>query len=200
MEAEGVEFGPLTDDPLFRQATLPPGWRMELNWESRRIELLDDQEAVRAVIKYRPGFEDRRRWAGMSPVLRGQDEDRALAPAPDWFMRPPADLELAGLRAIADPRIGVWALTPQSPTTDEALIRLDFKLGPLLEGDDLFRRVLAPLGWRFLLDLTAREVEIIDADGCTRIVVIYSKTAAGRWAAAMEIAPPGTHVERALAA
>ncbi len=59
-EAIGVTFGPpRTDDPIFRPATLPPGWSKVATDHAMHSKLLDDKGRERAGIFYKAAFYDR---------------------------------------------------------------------------------------------------------------------------------------------
>jgi hypothetical protein len=56
----GVELGPVPDDSLFRDVTLPPGWRKVPTEHAMWSHLLDDRGRVRAKIFYKAAFYDQR--------------------------------------------------------------------------------------------------------------------------------------------
>lgn len=59
-EGFGIKFGGASaDDPLFIDATLPPGWRKERTNHSMWSKLLDDKGRERASIFYKAAFYDR---------------------------------------------------------------------------------------------------------------------------------------------
>lgn len=65
--AMGVQMGPpLPNDPLFRVATLPPGWSIKPTDHSMWSDLCDDTGRKRAAIFYKAAFYDRR--AFISPT------------------------------------------------------------------------------------------------------------------------------------
>lgn len=56
----GVIYGaPIQDDPIFRSATLPKGWKLEPTEHSMWSNLLDDKGRKRAQIFYKAAFYDR---------------------------------------------------------------------------------------------------------------------------------------------
>lgn len=68
-EAMGIQFGePVPGDPMFLQATLPPGWTKQAMDHPTGSHLLDDQGRRRASIFYKAAFYDRS--ASMSPLPR----------------------------------------------------------------------------------------------------------------------------------
>lgn len=59
-EALGFVFGDIDEgDPLFRQATLPPGWRREATSHSMGSSIVDERGVVRVSIFYKAAFYDR---------------------------------------------------------------------------------------------------------------------------------------------
>jgi hypothetical protein len=60
LEEAGVVFGePDANDPLFCDATLPPGWKKQATDHSMWSKLVDDQGQERASIFYKAAFYDR---------------------------------------------------------------------------------------------------------------------------------------------
>ena len=61
LESAGVVFGePTKGDPLFCEATLPPGWQKRQTEHSMWSKLIDADGKVRATIFYKAAFYDRR--------------------------------------------------------------------------------------------------------------------------------------------
>ena len=85
-KAMGVEFGPIVEGDIFRDATLPEGWKVEATDHAMWSKLLDDKGRERASIFYKAAFYDRsahislcsrftlRRVYNESPDWTGQDE------------------------------------------------------------------------------------------------------------------------------
>jgi hypothetical protein len=66
LEAAGVVFGELTPgDELFREATLPAGWKKEATKDPMHIKLLDANGHLRATIFYKAAFYDRVAFLGV---------------------------------------------------------------------------------------------------------------------------------------
>jgi hypothetical protein len=60
LKAVGFELGPVTDgDPLFRQATLPPGWKKQPTDHSMWSEIVDDKGRKRFSVFYKAAYYDR---------------------------------------------------------------------------------------------------------------------------------------------
>lgn len=60
-EALGFIFGePLGEDPLFRQASLPPGWSRRRTGHDMWTEIVDERGARRVDISYKAACYDRR--------------------------------------------------------------------------------------------------------------------------------------------
>ena len=55
----GIEFGPVVEGELFRNALLPAGWKLQATDHSMHSELLDGDGRVRATIFYKAAFYDR---------------------------------------------------------------------------------------------------------------------------------------------
>ena len=55
----GVMFGSICEDELFREATLPPGWKKVATDHSMWTDLVDEGGQVRASIFYKAAFYDR---------------------------------------------------------------------------------------------------------------------------------------------
>lgn len=55
----GIEFGPITKGEIFRNALLPPGWKLKATDHSMHSELLDGSGRIRATIFYKAAFYDR---------------------------------------------------------------------------------------------------------------------------------------------
>lgn len=65
----GVIFGaPVEGDPIFREVTLPAGWKKESTGHAMHSRLLDDKGRERAGIFYKAAFYDRR--ADIHPMRR----------------------------------------------------------------------------------------------------------------------------------
>ena len=73
--ALGFTFGPVdARDPLFRPATLPPGWKREAADHAMHSHLVDELGRKRVAIFYKAAFYDRRadmRLVGHAAYLRG---------------------------------------------------------------------------------------------------------------------------------
>ena len=89
-KAMGIEFGPIVDGDIFRDATLPEGWKVEATDHAMWSKLLDDKGRERASIFYKAAFYDRsahihlssrftlrkvyddsHKWTGQDEVLDG---------------------------------------------------------------------------------------------------------------------------------
>lgn len=58
--AMGIEFGPLVEGDIFRDATLPEGWKVEATDHAMWSKLLDEHGRERASIFYKAAFYDRK--------------------------------------------------------------------------------------------------------------------------------------------
>ena len=82
-EALGFTFGAVTEgDPLFREATLPDGWRKEATAHSMHSNIVDEQGRKRVDIFYKAAFYDRR--ANMRLVSRFSIDEDAPEDIKDW--------------------------------------------------------------------------------------------------------------------
>ncbi len=84
--AMGIEFGPIVEGDIFRDATLPEGWKVEATDHAMWSKLLDDKGRERASIFYKAAFYDREAHIDLcsrftvrsvyneSPKWTGQDE------------------------------------------------------------------------------------------------------------------------------
>lgn len=71
LENAGVVFGePLADDPLFCEAKLPEGWKIEATGHSMWSYLLDEKGRRRAGIFYKAAFYDRHAHIRAEGLLR----------------------------------------------------------------------------------------------------------------------------------
>ncbi len=82
MIALGFTFGePFADDPLFRPATLPTGWKREGSDHAMWSYIVDERGIRRVAVFYKAAFYDRRAHMGMVDVGRGAASDAIYG---DW--------------------------------------------------------------------------------------------------------------------
>jgi hypothetical protein len=220
LERDGVVFRQLVNgDPDFCWALLPKGWELVLRWEWRRIELLDQQRRVRAVITYRAAYGMQRRQARLGAVIRGGVEHPAgwsSGPSDEWDVvrqwetanvetevrtNPPKEsgdvdrlYTIAGLRMLASPPDG-WMLLPTGVVLDDVLPALArFTVAPL-NGDPLFSwvRRVGDVWLRFNNEELC--VDVFDSLGVRVAALLYETSPLGdRWACVMPTidAPAGS--------
>ena len=90
--AMGIEFGPVVEGDIFRDAALPDGWKIDATGHSMWSKLLDDKGRKRASIFYKAASYDRsahihlcsrftirsvydecHKWSGQDEVLDGEE-------------------------------------------------------------------------------------------------------------------------------
>lgn len=66
--ALGFKFGPVCSDPMFREATLPDGWRREGSEHAMWSYILDERGIRRVSVFYKAAFYDREAFMGIINV------------------------------------------------------------------------------------------------------------------------------------
>jgi len=75
LESWGFKFGePFKDDPLFRPAQMPEGWKKEATDHDMHSNILDRQGRVRIGIFYKAAFYDRRADMNVKPRYDTESE------------------------------------------------------------------------------------------------------------------------------
>lgn len=147
--ALGFTFGaPDPDDPLFRPATLPPGWARQASDHSMWSYIVDEHGRRRVAIFYKAAFYDRDAFMRLESVWSYAMQllaDEAAGPVFDdtWCTREAFAAALADIREQFAERVALYAGKVDDPNTPWAVAELPEAQAEVARVDRLAGRIEA---------------------------------------------------------